>query len=450
MTAVPQLKNETFLASAIIINFKTDKDKWCSYLYQAFVIEPVLNSSTFGPLTLLNNYLHIYRTFTCTVCISDAEMHNFQITGSFFCQQNTFTSVCAHAALCMTINNMRSQTNLITTEDINRIIGVDHKSLHFGPNANAVMTDKQLKQVLDHHNLAITIWNFFNDPMTDYSAFVYRYIESRCPVLLVFTTTTEDAHIVPIIGHTLNTDMWKPEAESSYFWQRNPLNYKSSASWVDHFIMHDDNFGMYLCLPVDSLKKTTFPSLDPTFRAYYAAVVLPANVITPAYEAEWASVLIVKEYCEALRKARGSLDQWTERIALSDKIAPQTPVVARTFLATPDDYLKSLDKDDFEGNVFSDQDKQELIDTLPPIFWLSEISLPDLYTANRHKIIDFFYPADVAPMKNTKQIFERWIQIRYPGVLLKKIGDSPVLLNLPVVSHYPMLVLEPQKQSFQW
>jgi hypothetical protein len=354
----------------------------------------------------------------------------------------------------MAINNMESISKIITPEEINSIIGVDHESKKVGGlNSTMDFTKKEVAKVLRHYKLSMIEADFFEEPKRDYAQFVYRYVESKCPVLLVFTTnksiTNPTSHIVPILGHTVNSDMWKPEAEALYSSQKSSrLDHNSSVAWVDHFIMHDDNFGMYLNLPLDSLKKKTNPKRDPTFRAYYAAAIVPTKVTTPSWEAEWASVIVVKEILRRLVKKSVKLDEWLNRMYNADKITPHRPLVVRTFLTKPSDYAKSLNGNDFQGNIFSDIEKKELIKNLPPLFWLSEITLPDLYTANRTKIVDFFYGAFWPKLENNDQIFKRWIQIRFPSVLIQKTNISQRALS--VKSHYPLMMLESQKDAFQW
>ena len=443
---IPALDKKKFLASAILINFEDPTDKkWHSYIFSAIVTIPrIVNHEKFGDIALLNNYLHIYKKFSCDVSVAAGTLHRFVITGTFFCQQNTFTSVCAHASLCMTLNNMTlKDVGIVAPEDINRILGIDHKK----KKTEAGLSKDDITTVLQRFNLTLTWTNFFDDPNVDYNEYIYKYLESRCPVLLVFTTADPVMHVVPVLGHTLNSDMWRPEAEPMYGAKGNRLNYRSASAWVDHFIIHDDNFGMYFCVPVDALKRVTLPKHDPAFRAHFAVVVIPSDVTTPAWEAEWASVFIVKE----IISKNLPVDKWSDRIVTSDPPINR-PVVARTLLCERQAYLKSLDIKDFEGTSFSEKDKEELTADLPDRFWLSEISLPDLYTANKSKIVDVFYKADCPslPVSN-REIHSRWLQIRFPNALLKRKPDGSLAISeMSVKSHYPLLRLERENDLLDW
>lgn len=450
---IPLLKEGNFLSSAVLINFKKPDDgKYKSYLFSAIVTIPKINNhNKFGTIPLLNNYLHIHKTFPCEVNISEKNLFKFNITGTFFCQQNSITSVCAHASLCMTINNMNLPgIGIISPEHINKIVGVDHRSIRLGnpPNKEG-LTKEEIITVLQRYGLAITWIDFFENPNIEYNDFIYRYIESRCPVLLVFSTFGNSAHIVPVLGHTLNSDMWRPEAEPAYLNIKSRLNYKPTSAWIDHFIIHDDNFGMYFCLPVEALKRVTLPQYDPNFRANLAVAVIPSGVTTPAWEAEWASAVVIKDMFNRYLDNKLLLDDWSYRIIASDPA--HRPIVIRTFLVTKDDYATGLNEKDFEGNEFSEQDKENLIKDLPSKFWLSEITLPDLYAANKSKIVDFFYDCNLSILENTEDIFKRWIQIRIPGVMIKRdVNGSSLTVPMSVKSHYPLLRYKSEQDLLDW
>lgn len=442
---IRSLKNENFLASALLVNF-LDPDPaigWRSYLYNAIVTEPkIIEHPKFGNLPLLNNYVHIQKTFDCEVGITQEEKRSFKIRGTFFCQQNGLTSVCAHAALCMTLNNFLDKP--VAPEQINQRIGVNHaeKKLSSHP-----IDENELGKILEQYGLSVVLLDFLNNPEWEYDEYIYRFIESKFPVLLVFSTGGPAYHVVPILGHTLNSDMWRPEAVTGYLAPGSRLEqYKGASSWIDHFIIHDDNYGMYFCLLVDSLKRITLPKYDPSFRACYAIAIVPSGVTTFSWEAEWASIAVFEDMLSWFVKTSVPVDDWTVRLA-------EIPLyrVVRTFLVKKEDYRKSLDKEDFDGNVFSGEDKDELTKDLPEIFWLSEITLPDLYSANKHKIIDVFYGSDHPRLTDLKNIFKRWHQIRFPYKLIKRVenGDHE-LIPMSVKSHYPLLTFEKEQDVLEW
>lgn len=439
------LDNDKFLASVIIINFQVN-GTWTSYIFRAIVTIPKIKSEN-KDKSLLNNYIHVFKAFPCEIKISDSSTHTFNIVGNYFTQQNNATSVCGHASLCMALNNLTDFGSVITTEDINKALGVDHSTFKFGSGTG--LSIENIRNSLTHFGMKYSETDFRYNNVFEYDEKIYRYVESGLPVLLIFTTKNQ-LHVITVVGHTLNTDLWRPEAENVYtetpFLPQDEIRYRPAAAWVDHFIIHDDNFGMYRSLPVASLKRITMPKYDPTFRAVYAVMVIPPDVHTPAFEAELASVKITKDMLNQIKKfSPGTMNYWLVQMLKHEDVGLISTV--RTMLVKKDDYAASLEKQDFKGNCFMPNEKIALLENLPDRFWLSEITLPDLYTANKTKIIDFFYPSNLPVFSNLNDVFDRWIQIRFPEALLRKSGE---VIDMTVSSHYPLFRLSSNMQTQEW
>lgn len=449
---IEKLEDDQFLSSAILINYVDTDNIWHSYLYRAIVTIPKIitrdESDLIKTFPLLNNYPHIYKPFRCEVELSTEKSVKFNIVGIFFCQQNGRTYSCAHANLCMTINNMHyPMEKMIVPEDINKKINIDHVNTKLDENAG--LTSDQIMGILADYGLSIRGVNFFEQPNIQYDDYIYNYVESRCPVLLIFRTGDKMSHVVSVSGHTLNSDIWKSDAEPAYSREPSRLPYKSASAWVDNFIIHDDNFGMYLCLPVDSLKRRTSPKEDPTFRAEIAIAIIPSDVTTPANEASIAAALIVRDTISDLHANKNIIEEWTDRI----RRTPKKSIVIRTLLVSKADYMQNLKLEDFQEDKFSEKEQEQLVRDLPDRFWLSEMTLSDLYTTNKSKIIDFFYGCSNPPLnqETLHLVYSRWIQIRFPGSLIKRIGTpSNDPIRMSVKSHYPLFRFRGINQTSDW
>ena len=109
-----------------------------------------------------------------------------------------------------------------------------------------------------------------------------------------------------------------------------------------------------------------------------------------------------------------------------------------------DNYQGHLNHCDFEGTEFSQEEKNEIIKDLPQAFWLIEVTLPDLYSANKSKLLDILYKSDAE--NNLGE--ENWIQIRFPGFLKKRIREG--FIPLRVTSHYPLFRHEQNHEECEW
>ncbi len=453
------LDDSAFLASAIVINICPFGNNWDSYIWEAIVTLPHLFNSDSTPqvVPMLNNYYHVSKTFERHIEVEGGKI-TFNIRGSFFCQQNRATSVCAHAAIQTLVNNAfnLSTNNTLRSEEINQSLGIDHKlhkidrGLNFG----------QMHQVLTKSplNCRLKTIDFTKQQETNYIEMLHHLIESKCPCLLTFTTSRPDeSHVVAVIGHTLNSDSWHPEAQLAFARERSRLNYLSSAQWIDHFIINDDQFGMYYCLAVNTLRKDPSISKDMTFRAGCLFAVVPSDgfEISPD-QAEKIAVTTVRNLLYHLEKNNPNLFNqfpWFTEM----KPTQLAPIVVRTALLNKDRYERHLRKrsqrsksahqhKDFLGNAFSTDQIKWIVQDLPNYFWLTEISLPDIFMANKNKLIDVIISKDShgdSAGYNYNVLF-----IRLPGIGIKPNKNETQILN--VTSHYPLFRVDPDLPTLEW
>lgn len=432
------------LSTSIIINW-CHKSKWHSYIYNSFVTVPFLmtierrpdGNPIYDRKALFNWYVHSAKRFTGAINISETETVVYDFLGNYFAQQNKYTSVCAHAALCMTVNNLKNFDMLLEPEDLNCRLGINH-------------ADKKLGKKFDFHvNVVSDILKSFDfsvvtstygekDPA--YPTTAYRYIEGRCPSMLVFSA--DDArHIVPIVGHTFNPDLWTPEAERAYTARIGETNYTSAMAWVDNFIIHDDNYGMYCCLPCNSLK------IDPKFKALLSLSIVPDSITSKGHMVEWANTT----FLESLLKARRDLSKnyWTSQLKTSvTRKKARTPFVARTFLVNKTEYLKSLQGFNFNRERLSSRELSLFDKQIPEMFWLTEYTVPDLFTTNQTKIADFAFSCHIEVTE--ENLAEGFLFARFPHVLLKAKHRIIKSYNLSTSTHHPCFCHQEEFKPVVW
>jgi len=462
-------KDINLLSSIILINYKHEDKFINTYIYSSVICTPFMKTPNGENVNLLNNYTSSSRKFTCSINCAN-EYFDFVIYGTYFVQQNTFTSVCAHACLCMTINNMKESSDpIISPEDINIVLGYDHKK----NKVQGGLTKDEMVAFIENKGLAVDQNAFIEGfPNSNFSEYSYRYMESKCPSMLIFTTSSNAAHVVPIIGHTLNTDLWRPEAELAYSSQFGGTKYRTAAAWVDHFIIHDDNFGPNYCLPVDALspypnlniptkkrkrikkkaEKKAKKNIDLSFKAICALSVISKDIKALASKSEWASIALLEHFTKQLAAFSGDKEYWLEMLIKSVLGTTSHPFVARTLLVSKDFYMQGLNETNFKKESFSVGDKKFLTDKLPNKFWLTEITLPDIYTANKSKLADIIYRSD-KPIAQEEDIGKNWILTRLPGIIIRKnhSDGAPIeLQKCDITWHYPLLRPMSSKRHFEW
>lgn len=398
-----------------------------------------------------NYYVHCCREFD-TVVGTKQEHLDFKLVGSFFSQQNGLTNVCAHAALRMGINSSPAFTGQkLTNRMINDFLNIDHspgkRVGKYGTESQSVgLATDQIVQVIKSIGWQAHVADFNSNPAIDYEDYIYPIIESGCPVILgVHRPGT--AHVLAVVGHTLNSDRWTPEARHGY--GAFPISpYISTSAWTDHFIVSDDNFGMYVTLPTEAIRNMLVPKFNPNLHASLAIGVVPAGVNITGYFVEQAAASLVTKIIA--RTSPTSSNRWFELLKETLQKESVQRLVCRTLLYEKARYIE------FMKNVEDDQKRKlsateigSLQSMMPDRFWVTEVTVPNLYTGNKRKLGDIVTPADATKQQfatgSVKQLC--WL----PGLLL---GGPHATTQGPqgwsLFGHVPLLRAVSQPQSFEW
>lgn len=395
------IPDREFLGYAVVLVHRLGRRKPLAHILEAVVREPAIflraQNGVLYPETVGNYYPHCVREFKSAVGTRD-DHKEFRVRGAFFCQQNGRTHVCAHAALRMAVNSSPTLAlrRKLTNRRINDLLGIDHVTRR----ADDGLSSQQIQKVVSRLNRRCHTADFNERPRVDYAAFVYPLVESRLPVILGIEGPSEP-HVVAVLGHTVNSDRWAPEARQGYGCL--PMSqHMSSAAWADHFIINDDNYGMSITLPAETVQNFLVPQFNPNLHAAMAIGIVPPRVRIHGYLAEQSAARIAFGIVNAISPA--PRNKWL--VYLQDLIrealkamrsgrSPTRTIVCRTLLMDRDGYARHLGvTTDSDANALTEAEKRDLRKRLPRIFWLTEISLPDLYTANKHKLGDIVSSAN--------------------------------------------------------
>lgn len=433
--ALGEIPDNKFLGYAILINANWEGgSRKKSYILSSVVRLPYIECLKCDEcVPPFNNYYHVFKTFDCAVSLKKG-FRFYKVTGTFFSQQNGFTSVCAHAALKTIVNNVSSSNSYITSDFIN-------KKLNKLSTVEGLSID-EIQSLLKELKFNVVYYDFFDNPNDDYASSIHHLIESAAPCLLIFTTERQ-FHVVTVLGHSINNDIWKPEAELAY--GRDTLHkniYRPATMWVDNFIIHDDNFGMYLSLPVESLKRVTIPFYDRKFRAFSAIGIIPHSIqTTKGQEAEIVGDILLTNLLKTIKNLIPHV-YWLN--ALYNK--GRAPRVIRSALMGKERYKQHLGykdsnrKKDSNGNCFTDETILKLTCDLPENFWFCEVTLPDLYSTNTSKLVDIIYRCDLPPANDLDDMLDKCVMIRIPSVAVKYSSENHIDEVIPteVDGHYPL------------
>ena len=394
-------KNDSsgIMGACIVIRPRKNK-RLSPYLFEAVLQAP--KTSYKGALN--RNYYHIEAEPGITV-----RGNGYLIPTSYFCQQNGINSVCAHSALKMALwhatDDFQFSTNAINKRT-KRNASNDAKRKAWRPSDGLHIQD--IQAVCESVGVQTLVLDCSEKPGISPFEYAYLLIESRIPTIIVFSpdrSSTGINHVVPLIGHDINGDLWLPQAVDHYSGMpRRGLvggerDYMSSVEYVPHLLIHDDIVGPYLSIGRTALHSDVLKDKDPGGRIEWVIGLVPQK--GPAlpgapYNAQvYGARLFANLWHEQLNYVAGP---WSKR--LSESPFSQTNVVLRTLLVSRKEYAQHLEeiKDHYGVRANLSQAARRLLNQLDEYFWMIEFSLPSLYTANRSKLGELLLPLDIAAL----------------------------------------------------
>jgi hypothetical protein len=359
-----------------------------------------------------NNFIHCSKIYQVKTTLG-----TFPITGVLYAQQNDLTFVCAHVSLRSALACMLPDGD-VSYARLNALAGIDHQNRKVGERHGLGPLD--IETILN--SLGVNFEKIVHEPRqqldlpTEFQRDLYGFIESGCPALVGFeldepTPGPEGSprHVILVIGHTFNEDTWVPDAQRAYFGGK--LSYFPSESWLSSYVVHDDNFGPYYCLPRHFLKKENF-------RIIYGlkAQATPFNAV----EAE----AIGFDFIGAIVKRFPRLGQdWYDRFAVFQRCGL---LVLRTALVRKEDYIAHLQSlRSRDGLALEPALVQKFQNHLPETFWMVEASAPELFATSRRKFGEILLSAQLSVPKPLN--LSLLLAARVPGlVMIRQQNNVPI------------------------
>jgi hypothetical protein len=387
---------DSLIGQVILINYQAPGSPTFtrSYVYEAILRTPRLVTGTHPPKSLLNNYISSERDF-----IVNAKGRDFVVGGIYYCQQTQETNVCAHACLRMALNTLGQSPHRVTGESINRMLGTV-------PPIGGLSLGQFQTIINSTPGLTAHVESCAGLTPAQYVSVLSSIVESGHLALLVFTTSSIIRHVVMVFGHTRNSDEWHPQAIPAYAGPNSALYYRSS-SWIDHFLIHDDNFGPYYALSSRALEE------DQNVRPEHIIAITPHPMNIRADFAETSVSIILPWIAQQLPSRVG---KWLDY--MKDPPRPPHHYIMRTLLISRDAYEQHLRATTaHDGSVIGAATLASL-STLPERFWMVEFSLAPLYTGNLSKLGEMLFDSQSAP--DPANLLALLLAARLPGVFILK------------------------------
>lgn len=348
------------------------------------IFESVLKRTKFK-----NNYIHRMKRYNVNI-----GGKFFNVAGVIYGQQNGITNVCAHVAL-RTCLSLAIPAGDFSYRKMNKILSDSGMPFDGGG-----LSKEQILKIIESQGIKYRVLETeVDDIKMPYQAYLYSSIESGYPALLGFSFEFESEgkkekqyHIIPVFGHTFNQDTWVPNAERSYFKIGKDTRYIPSEAWVSTYICHDDNFGSNFCLP----------------RLYLSSDALTVIALRPK-EAEYDGIdaeAVALDYLNTLIEKIAEEEKpagWMERLIWAVQKLGGWVVLRASFVSCEEyiEHLKLLKGWDYK--TIPQAVIVELSSGLPSYLWIVEISLPEIFSANRRKLGEIVLNATI-PLSSGKDL----------------------------------------------
>lgn len=404
------------IAQAIIITFPRNG------IQQSYVFEASIRLPSRGPTSkpLLNNYLPLARDLK--ICVSGEE-YTFQ--GIYFCEQNGATTLCVHSALKVVTHAAFNRK--LPAKEVQELLGGDVVE------AGGVTTDN-LMDAFHKLKLNPVLYNFKpsgNKQLGDEEnpwPLLCSAIEAGRPALLIVETQGKKIdHVLPVLGYTLNSDEWHPHASDSY--RKKQADFLSSSEWIDHLIINDDLMGPLYCLSQSWLKRThretRLTGSSKTSKNPSLGGLRPRGIIVLAPDQVEISAPVAEKCAyDSMKMLLPVLDSnWNVRGRWWRYLVDKKPrLVLRTTMTEKQPYLDHLMKMHGSRRSVRMSSLMSLLqEKLPDVFWLSEISLPNLYAGNRAKLGEVCIRISD---RNFVSHLDTVVGFRFPGIMGIRDGND--------------------------
>lgn len=287
---------------------------------------------------------------------------NFSIIGTPFMQQDNAVGACAQASIWMAFRTLRRKEGQVAHSPA-EITSAATRFLVTGrtlPNRRGLIVEQVAEAIrsagYSPHMIPLRHFNQQATQATLDNALIalYPYVESGIPVLLLLFPANSEGHAVLLIGHNWNDPPAKllPFGSFQHPDWNTPITISDAASWIDPFIVHNDNSGPYLDLPAQGAPY----SLE---TAVSAIPFFPSDVYMDGAEARLTAQNLLKAVVTEAN---------AQEPALQD-------LVARTYLQDRSDFRAAT----FSSDMPSDVKGYYRMKWLPKRIWVTELNTLDNY-----------------------------------------------------------------------
>ena len=342
---------------------------------------------------------------------------DLKVTGAAYLQQDARVGACAQVAIWAGMRHMHARHgyNWVSVADITRLATptAPDEAVSLPAGSDFLTSERMIRAIGDAGYQPLCFRKAIAEA-------ILPYVESGIPVVLGLNLGGEVGHAVTVIGRVFA----KPSSCTS-----------RAIDYVPAYIVHDDQGGPYMSLPVEDPSGSPHPFANDTVKrdtielnmshATFAVALMSTRVFSTAAAAEVSAHDRIDETLgnmPTIRRVLAEQDLPANDRLLDELLAARDSdcLVLRTYLTSAAGYRRHI-----ADSTASDDLKDALLDLhLPHFTWITEISTVDSYShvsAGMRRM----YGHTIIDATSTGKGRDAILMLHLPGLVFTSDVDAP-------------------------
>ena len=346
---------------------------------------------------------------------------DLQVTGTAYLQQDARVGACAQVSIWAGMRHLHARYgyNWVSVADITRLAipTAPDEATSMPAGSDFLTSERMLRAISEAGYQPLCLIG------PDIARTILPYVESGIPVILGLNIGAELGHAVTVIGRVFAT-------------QAQPTD--TAIDYIPAYIVHDDQGGPYMLLPVKDPASTPHPFSGDTImrtppsgtvelnasHATLAIALMSPRVFSTAAIAEVSAGDRIKRALSMLpivrqRLVAGGVPVNERLIELQDAYA-NNKIVLRTYLTSAAGYRRHI----ADGTACDDLKDALLALHLPHFTWITEIATVDSYNHSSARMRRI-YGHTIIDATSTGRDGDGLLVLHLPGLLFTKDVNAP-------------------------
>ena len=342
---------------------------------------------------------------------------DLEVIGAAYLQQDARVGACAQVSIWAGMRHMHARHgyNWVSVADITRLATptAPDEATSLPAGSDFLASERMLRAISEAGYQPLC----FRRP--NIAASILPYVESGIPVILGINIGADVGHAVTVIGRVFAT-------------QAQPTD--TAIDYVPAYIVHDDQGGPYMWLPVEDPATTSHPFGEDTIRRVTSSHTIELSACHATFAVALMSPRVFSTAAAAEVSARDRIEQTLTRmpyirqrlvelgLPVNERLLDDLQdahragnIVLRTYLTSAAGYRRHI-----ADGTASDELKDALLELhLPHFTWITEISTIDSYN-NYSASLRRIYGHTITDATSTGRDGDGLVMLHLPGLFFTK------------------------------